>query len=118
MSFDEEGMKKLTREFALLTLEAMAEAFEMTVEEMLAGMEMTEEEYLAAATEGMTTEDLESEFTYTVDGDKLTITDELEDKTVITFAFADGKLEMKDATEDGSEELIKEMFPMTLTRVK
>lgn len=118
MSFDEKGMKELTQEAALLTLKVMAEACEMTLDEMLAGMEMTKEEYIAAATEGMTGEDLESKFTYTIDGDKLTITDELEDKTVITFALADGKLEMKDATEDGSEELIKEMFPMTLKRVK
>jgi len=118
MIFDEEDMKEFTAEVSLLTLEAMAEAFEMTVDEMLASMEMTKEEYLAAAAEGLDEEYLESAFTYTVDGDKLTITDEDDGKTVITFAFENGNLVMKDAEEEDAEELMAVMFPMTLKRVK
>ena len=118
MTFDEATMKAFTVEVAGLTLEMMAEAFEITVEEMLAEMEMTKEEYLEMAAEEMDTESLESAVTYTIEGEKLTITDELGEKTEITFAFENGDLVMKDAKETGSEELLAAMFPMTLKRVK
>ena len=118
MIFDEASMKEFTKEMSWLTLVMMAEAFEMKVDDMLAEMEMTKDEYLEMTVEEMDTESLESAFTYKIKGDKLTLTDEFGAKTIITFAFKDGNLVMKDAEEEGAEDLIAEMFPMTLKRVK
>lgn len=118
LSFDEDSMKALAEEFTLKMLDAMTAEMGMSIDDILDAMGMSKEEYIASAIEEMGTEDLDTPFSYTVDGNKLTITDEDDGKTVITFGFDGGNLEMKDAQEEGAEEIIAAMFPMILKPVK
>lgn len=117
MGFDEDNFKDFVEEFAELSLEMMAEEMGMTADDMLSAMDMTKNEYIDLVFEEMDSTELEIEFTYEIDGDEMTLTNEDDEESVITFELDGDELKMTDIEEEGaSEDLIAAMFPLTLER--
>jgi len=118
-SLDEDSLEDWAEEVAVAMLDVMAEQYDMSVSDLLEMMEMTQAEYVEEVIETMDLTSAESEFTYTISGNKMTMSEDSED-SVATFKFESGKLVLTGVEDAGDmpEEILDLMFPMTLERVK